>query len=154
MGTRHRARQYAVQVLFQLDVINEPPGQVLPEFGADRKAPSEVVDFTEHLVLGVSKQRDRFDEVLESSAAHWKVARMAIVDRNVLRLALFEMLVDGSTPAPVIIDEAIELAKHFGNSESGPFVNGVLDGIRKQLEDGRLPSWGSAGRDDTPASGT
>jgi len=93
-GTRHRARQYAVQVLFQLDVIQEQPVKVLPDFWDDRKAPAEVVSFTEKLVLGVFEYRDRLDLVLENSSAHWKVSRMAIVDRNVLRLALFEMLIE------------------------------------------------------------
>ncbi len=152
MGTRHRAREYAVQVLFQLDVNKEKPGLALPDFWADRNASSEIMNFTEHLVLGVSEYRDRLDQVLENSAQNWKVVRMAIVDRNVLRLALFEMLIDASTPAPVILDEAIELAKHFGNSDSGPFVNGILDAIRRQSDDGRLPSMKGAAPDDPSAS--
>lgn len=137
MGTRHRARQYAIQVLFQLDAAGEEPSDALPLFWEGRPAPVEVVNFTEELVRGSWERRELLDSVLEESAAHWKVERMAMVDRNVLRLALFELL-HGGTPSAVVLDEAIELAKHFGNADSGPFVNGILDAIRRRLDEGSL----------------
>jgi N utilization substance protein B len=138
VGTRHRARQYAVQVLFQLDVTGEDPTRALPPFWEDRQAPEDIVRFTEQLVVGTWARRAELDALLEESAAHWRLDRMAMVDRNVLRLALFELLHGAGTPSPVVLNEAIELAKRFGNADSGPVVNGVLDGIRQRLDDGTL----------------
>jgi N utilization substance protein B len=140
VGSRHRARQYAVQVLFQLDVTGDEPAVALAHFWEGKGAPADVVRFAERLVQGAWSHRSHIDEVLAGSASHWKLERMAIVDRNVLRLALFEMLHEKETPAPVVLDEAIELAKQFGNTDSGPFVNGVLDAIRRRLEEGSLPT--------------
>ena len=137
MGTRHRARQYAVQLLFQLDATGDEPAHSLPLFWEGRPAPGEVVSFTEELVHGSWEHRESLDAVLEESAENWKVERMAMVDRNVLRLALFELL-HGGTPSPVVLDEAIELAKQFGNADSGTFVNGILDAVRRRLDEGSL----------------
>ncbi len=143
MGTRHRARQYAVQLLFQLDATGDEPIHSLPLFWESRSAPGEVVSFTEELVRGSWEHRESLDAVLEESAANWKVERMAMVDRNVLRLALFELL-HGRTPSPVVLDEAIELAKQFGDADSGPFVNGILDAVRRRLDEGSLSRVSSA----------
>ncbi len=137
MGTRHRARQYAVQLLFQLDATGDEPTHSLPLFWEARPAPAEVMSFTEELVRGSWEHQESLDAVLEESATNWKVERMAMVDRNVLRLALFELL-HGGTPSPVVLDEAIELAKQFGNADSGTFVNGILDAVRRRLDEGSL----------------
>jgi N utilization substance protein B len=138
MGARHRARQYAVQVLFQLDVTGEDPGDALAGFWESRDPVPAVRSFTEELVCGSWEQREHLDSVLEESAANWKVSRMAMVDRNVLRLALYELLHGQGTPSPVVLDEAIELGKQFGNADSGPFINGILDAVRRRLDDGSL----------------
>ncbi len=143
MGTRHRARQYAVQLLFQLDATGDEPARSLPLFWEARPAPGEVVRFTEELVRGSWEHRESLDAVLEESASNWKVERMAMVDRNILRLALFELL-HGGTPSPVVLDEAIELAKEFGNADSGTFVNGILDAVRRRLDEGSLSRVSSA----------
>ena len=143
MGSRHRARQYAVQLLFQLDATGDEPVHSLPLFWESRPAPGEVVSFTEQLVRGSWEHRESLDAVLEESAANWKVERMAMVDRNVLRLALFELL-HRRTPPAVVLDEAIELAKEFGNADSGPFVNGILDAVRRRLDEGSLSRASSA----------
>jgi N utilization substance protein B len=137
VGTRHRARQYAIQILFQLDATGDEPEEALPLFWEGRPAPGEVMRFTEGLVCGAHKDLDRLDSVLEESTANWKVERIAMVERNVLRLALFELL-HGDTPVPVVLDEAIELAKQFGDADSGPFVNGILDAVSKRLDEGSL----------------
>jgi transcription antitermination protein NusB len=136
VGTRRRAREYAVQILFQLDVTGDDPDPVLATFWGRGRPTSEVVDFAEHLVRGTWAHRTEIDRILGESATHWRVSRMAIVDRNVLRLAVHELLHEEATPPAVILDEAIELAKRFGNADSGPFVNGVLDAIRLRM-DGR-----------------
>lgn len=137
MGTRHRARQYAIQLLFQLDATGDEPADSIPLFWEGRPAPEAVVRFTEDLVRGSWKNRAGLDAVLEESAANWKVERMAMVDRNVLRLAVFELL-HSKTPSPVVLDEAIELAKQFGTADSGTFVNGILDSVSRRLEEGSL----------------
>jgi N utilization substance protein B len=126
-------------VLFQLDVTGEEPSGALALFWEDRRPPADVRRFTEELVQGSWQRRSELDALLEGSAANWKVSRMATVDRNVLRLALYELLHGGGTPPAVVLDEAIELAKKFGNADSGPFVNGILDAVRRQMEDGTLP---------------
>ena len=87
---------------------------------------------------GASARREEIDALIRAGSEHWRLERMAAIDRNVLRLALFELLDGPETPAAVILDEAVELAKEFGGEESGAFVNGVADGIRRRLDRGEL----------------
>lgn len=94
--------------------------------------------FAEHLVEVVLRRREEIDEAIRRVSDNWKLERMGTVDRNVLRLALAELLEDRETPAAVILDEAIEVAKRFGGEESGHFVNGVLDALRCRLDEGVL----------------
>ena len=88
-------------------------------------------EFTERLVEGTLANREQLDEVITKQADHWRLARMPIVDRNILRLALFELLHEPSTPRPVVIDEALEIAKRFSTPRSSQFINGILDGVLK-----------------------
>jgi N utilization substance protein B len=133
MGGRHKAREYALQMLYQAEASETPIGEVAAQFWTDREAPADVRAFAEHLATGVVAARGRIDALLEQSLEHWRLERLAIVDRNVLRLALYEFLHEPGTPPIVVIDEAIELAKRFGGDESGQFVNGILDALRKRL---------------------
>ena len=136
MGRRHRGREFAVQVLFQMDMTRDAPEDVLPTFweGPERRrTPGSVRGFTEKLVRGTWERRADIDAFLGASSEHWRLDRMAVVDRNILRLATFELLQGDETPAAVIIDEAIEIAKRYGNEDSGAFVNGVLDAVRRRL---------------------
>ncbi|MEK7286026.1 MAG: transcription antitermination factor NusB [Nitrospirota bacterium] len=120
MGNRRLAREAALQSLFQED-FNETSAFT-------KEAPDP---FTKQLLDGVSQYRTDIDRLIETQTEHWAVDRMAIVDRNVLRMAIFEMVFSHETPAKVVIDEAIEIAKKYGNENSGAFVNGILDGVRK-----------------------
>ncbi|UCF67228.1 MAG: transcription antitermination factor NusB [Acidobacteriota bacterium] len=145
MGARHRGREAALQMLYQADQSGDLIEQVLQSFlglldGSQTEIALDPVarDFAERLARGVARERDRLDDLIRAGSAHWRIERMAVVDRNVLRLALFELLDEPDTPAAVILDEAVELAKIFGGEESGAFVNGVLDGIRRRLEEGSL----------------
>ena len=131
MGHRRRAREFALQMLFQIDLTGGSPGQVFREFWTDREDEESVRGFAEQLVLGVHGRRQELDEMISSSAEHWRIGRMAVVDRNVLRIAAYELLHGPPTPPAVVIDEAIEVAKKFGSEESGGFINGVLDAIRR-----------------------
>ena len=133
MGQRRRAREHALQMLFQIDVTGASPGEVFQEFWRDQAGAAERA-FAEQLVLGVRRDLPELDRRIGEAAEHWRIERMAVVDRNVLRMALHELLADPETPPAVVLSEAVEVAKKFGGAESGAFVNGVLDAIRRKLE--------------------
>ncbi|HBT47180.1 MAG TPA: transcription antitermination factor NusB [Peptococcaceae bacterium] len=136
--SRKKARAAALQALYALDVGRIPEevalNHVVEENGL---APSDAA-FTRTLVSGVLQHRQRLDELLAQYAIGWEVERMPVVDRNILRLGLYELLyLREEIPASVSINEAIELAKVFSNEEAGPFINGVLDSIRRDLDAGK-----------------
>lgn len=133
MGQRRRSRELALQVLFQIDMGHESPEEALRLFYENFEAPLEPRAFAEDIVRGVSLHRSDIDQMIRSASQHWRVERMPAVDRNVLRIALYEMLYRTDIPAKVSINEAIDLAKHFGTEDSGAFVNGILDRILAQL---------------------
>ena len=137
-GERRRAREYALQLLFQLDLAPQETEHAVGTFWDDKRATDPVMDFSDRLVRGTMKRRDAIDEMIAGSAHNWRVSRMPAVDRNILRLAVYEFLYESETPRVVVIDEAIEIAKKFGNEESGPFINGILDAIRIKLENGEI----------------
>ena len=125
-------------MLFQVDLTGEPAEDVFREFWRGQRSDEDVRDFAQTLVRGVLSHRLALDAAVAASAEHWRVERMAVVDRNVLRLAVYEMLFHDDTPPPVVIDEAIEIAKKYGSAESGAFINGILDHIRIRHESGDL----------------
>ncbi len=135
---RHRAREQALQQLFQwdfrrtaLDVISRGYYESLLVDEEDLKRP--VADeFAAQLLQGVVNEVDAVDALIEKHAQNWRIIRMPSVDRNILRIAVYEMM-RLETPAAVAIDEALELARRFGGAESGHFINGVLDAVRKEL---------------------
>ena len=137
-GERRRAREYALQLLFQLDLAPQETENAVDTFWDDKRATGPVMDFSDRLVRGTMRRRDAIDELIAGSAHNWRVSRMPAVDRNILRLAIYEFLCETETPRVVVIDEAIEIAKKFGNDDSGPFINGILDAIRIKLESGEI----------------
>jgi N utilization substance protein B len=138
MPSRHRARERALQILFQWDARKEPIEAAISSFydtlyseqSETRPAPDEFVD---RLVNGVVENIAEIDRRLSQHAEHWRIERMPAVDRNVLRLAIFEMMAL-DTPPPVAIDEAIELARRFSGEESVQFINGVLDAAKREID--------------------
>jgi N utilization substance protein B len=130
MGRRPRAREFALQVLFQLDLTGGDPDEVLQQFWSRQAAESDVREFAERLVHGVVDGRAQIDARIVEAAEHWRIERMGVVDRNVLRIAVYELASEEGTPPAVVIDESIEIAKRFGGAGSGGFINGVLDSIR------------------------
>ncbi len=138
MASRHKAREYALQMLYQAEAAGVPMPEVLPHFWGDREVPAELRAFAERLATGASGVLPEIDTLLIDSLDNWRLERLAIVDRNVLRLAVYEFLYETGTPPVVVIDEAIELAKRFGGEDSGQFVNGILDALRKKLETARM----------------
>lgn len=140
MGRRRKAREYALQVLFQIDLTAEEARTALDQFWTGRDVPADERSFAESLVNGVLEQRRELDRWIVGSADNWRIERMAVVDRNVLRLAVHELLNEVQTPPAVVIDEAVAVAKRFGSGDSGGFINGVLDSIRLRVEKERSES--------------
>ena len=128
MGSRHQARERALQILFQYD-IHGKPGLWLDLFWTENEATDEVRTFAERLVAGVLEKKKELDIRIEKYATNWKVSRMPIVDRNILRAGVYELLWMDDVPAKVTVNEAIELAKSFGDDEASKFVNGILDQV-------------------------
>jgi transcription antitermination protein NusB len=131
MGARRKARELALQMLYENDVAGTAPAEMFGRSEELRKAPQGLRDFTERLVSGTLENRQKLDEIISRQADHWRLVRMPVVDRNILRLALFELLHEPTTPRPVIIDEALEIAKRFSTPRSSQFINGILDGVLK-----------------------
>ncbi len=137
MSSRHRSRERALQILYQWDVRRQPVEEAIEAyFGSleaeDGETKPERDPFTEELVRGVAEQADKLDYRISQHSEHWRLDRMSVVDRNILRLAVYEMMHLG-TPAPVVIDEALRLARRFSGEEAGAFVNGVLDAVWRGL---------------------
>jgi len=134
VGERRRARESALQMLYQIDQTGASAEEVFRQFWLGQDATDEHREFAERLVSGVLAGQGETDRLIGGAAEHWRLDRMAVVDRNVLRLAVCEMLTHPETPPAVVIDEAIEVAKRFGSADSGAFINGILDSIRQQIE--------------------
>ena len=131
MQVRRRARMLALQTLYEVDLANHAAGQVLQRHFENSTLPSEGQHFASQLVSGVVENEMRLDELIVRYAPEWPLDQMAAIDRNILRIAIFEFVLDGETPVKVAINEAIEMAKKYGDKDSGKFVNGVLDNINK-----------------------
>jgi transcription antitermination protein NusB len=135
MGPRRKAREYALQMLFQWDITHDTIDQVATTFFQNQPDESTAtVDFARQLVIGTVDHVEQIDEIIRRHAEHWRLDRMATVDRNLLRLAVYEFLYGKETPKTVVINEAIEIARRFSAQESPQFINGVLDSIKKELE--------------------
>ena len=133
MGSRRKARELALQMLFQWEVGDHTVEHVVSTFLASKKLDADVESFARGLFEGAVKDVEALDRALRERAEHWRPERMAAVDRNVIRLALYELLHHPQTPSAVVINEALEIARRFSGKDSVEFVNGVLDGIRKTL---------------------
>jgi N utilization substance protein B len=138
MGKRRQAREMAMQALYFLDEHTGDPEQALALFCRNFTPPRKSRAFFFDLVKGVDGARATIDAIVERYSDHWKVFRMPRVDRNVIRLAVYEMLWYADIPYKVSINEAIDIGKRFGAGDSGAFINGILDRIRKALENGEI----------------
>jgi N utilization substance protein B len=128
MARRSRAREVALQVLYQDDLNPQHNPDDDQQFVANRLQAAELIEFARSLINGVRRNRQELDALLTQTADHWSLGRMAATDRNVLRLGAFEILYS-ETPDRVAINEAVELAKRFGSKQSAQFVNGILDRV-------------------------
>lgn len=129
---RHQSRELALQILFQTEFA--PQIQIADFLEIfEQTYDQEVIDYAHMLISGVISNKEAIDQLIQSTSQHWKIQRMAVVDRNILRLGIFEMKMMASPLKPnIVINEAVELAKKFGSSESGSFVNGLLDQAAQQ----------------------
>ena len=134
MGNRRQARECALQMLYQLDMSRGEADEIVARFWQTNEADSEVRAFADELVRGVVKNMGELDDLLSSHSTNWKISRMAAVDKNVLRLAAYELTNRPDIPVKVTINEAVEIAKRFGTAESGAFVNGILDNIAGKVK--------------------
>lgn len=133
MGKRRKARALALMILYELEFRPGDTERTLKEFWKDHPVLPEVQAFADSLVRGTLERAPEIDRLISENAAHWSLARIAPVERNILRLAAHELLHRHDIPEKVAINEAIELAKLYGSEESGAFVNGILDQIRLHL---------------------
>ena len=134
MGIRRQARECALQMLYQLDLSGLTPREVIQRFWEVSEAPPEVRTFATSVVEGVASQLSGIDERITAHSTNWKISRMAAVDKNILRMAVYELTSCPDIPVKVTINEAVEIAKRFGTAESGAFVNGILDNIAREIE--------------------
>lgn len=134
MASRRLAREHALQILFQLDMTGDDPETGLDLHWRGREVDDATRAFAERVVRGAIGDAVRIDVLIREASENWRLERMATVDRNVLRVAIYELVHEAETPPAVVIDEAIEIAKRFGGEESGQFVNGVLDAVKRGLQ--------------------
>jgi N utilization substance protein B len=128
--SRSRCREWALQVLYQAEYLGHHQGEAL-RFIRHFHQKDRVPAYLEKLVGGVAEHQEELDRLIRQHSEHWRLERMALVDRNLLRLALWELMYHPEIPAKVVINEAVELAKRYGSEESGAFVNGILDRLRQ-----------------------
>jgi N utilization substance protein B len=134
VGRRRKAREVALQFLYQLDLHgDDDPSPHAADFWARHPVDEETRVFAEALVRGTKQHQAKADDLIRQYAEHWALERMAVVDRNILRLAVYEMLWGGGVPTKVVINEAIEIAKKFGTGDSSRFINGILDRVHREL---------------------
>ncbi|MCM2321698.1 MAG: transcription antitermination factor NusB [Oligoflexia bacterium] len=142
MKSRHKAREVALQILYRYDAAASSPGfrppaaaelaRELQGHFAHFQTPEGLREYAAQLVAGAMTHAAELDQLLEKHASNWKVSRMAVIDRSLLRMAAYELIhLTPDVPATVVIDEAVELAKEFGSAETPAFVNGILDALRK-----------------------
>ncbi len=130
MALRRKAREYALQMLFQWEMGRQEPGAIEAGFWKNARAEKTTRAFANQLFEGAVAESPALDELIRSHAKNWRLERMAAIDRAILRLALYELLA-AQTPPKVVINEALELAKKFSSEEAAPFINGILDAIHK-----------------------
>lgn len=130
---RRRAREYALQLLFQLDLTgNELNEELLKEFWEGNNEDPDVKEFTYSIVRGTKENLNTIDEIIKKATEHWSIDRMAVVDRNILRAATYELFYRTDIPSSVTINESIEISKKYSTEESSSFINGILDKIANE----------------------
>ena len=138
MGQRRKARECALQILFQLEFNAGDPKDLLRVYWEHQRASRQVHDYGTWIVEKILEHGEEIDSAIQSASKNWRLARMAVVDRNILRIAVCEVLYEPALAPAIVMDEAIEIAKRYSGEESAVFVNGVLDAVVRRLK-GALP---------------
>ncbi|MCH7825807.1 MAG: transcription antitermination factor NusB [Acidobacteria bacterium] len=134
MGKRRRARESAIQCLYQWEVTGADPELILQGYWESHgRVDADLKRFAESLVLGTVAHADEIDAMISEQSRHWRLDRLGLVEKSILRLGGYELIYEDETPAAVVIDEAVELSKRFADPEAGPFINGLLDGMSKRV---------------------
>ncbi|MFQ5942568.1 MAG: transcription antitermination factor NusB [Anaerolineales bacterium] len=124
---RRKARSQALQALYEIDSVGHPTGEVLARYGEDLSP--EANEFMRDIVIGALESAEEIDSMVEENAPEWPIGELAVIDRNILRLSIWELIIWGETPVKVAINEAVELAKRYGSDSAPRFVNGVLGSL-------------------------
>lgn len=135
MKSRTRARSLALQALYEIDIANHPPAEVLRERLEDSPLPQDTADFARRIIFGVLPLKHELDQIIARYAPEWPLEQIAAIDRNILRVACWEFTVDEGTPVKVAINEAVELAKLYGSDSAPRFVNGVLGSLAEHQQE-------------------
>ncbi|MBM4351712.1 MAG: transcription antitermination factor NusB [Deltaproteobacteria bacterium] len=133
MGKRRRSREFALQVLYQFEITKQNALQAMVQLRENFMPEEGEDEFAKRIVLGVMEHQREIDRLIEERSEHWRLDRMTIVDRNILRIAIFELLYCSEVPPKVTLNEAIDLGKRYGSEESGNFINGILDRIQNEV---------------------
>lgn len=141
MGARRKARECALQMLFQYDIARPEVNELVKTYWEEISDITqtgqhglEIMEFASQIVCGTIDHLEEIDDRISKRTEHWRISRMAVVDRNLLRMAVYEFLYEPETPKTVIINEALEIARRFSTYEATQFINGILDGIKRDLE--------------------
>jgi len=136
MGTRRKSRELALQALYQGELAGRAASLDFTEFCAHFQVNKKAVPYAQKLLEGVQEKNQAINELISRYAENWRLERMSVIDRNILRLAVFELYFQEDVPASVAINEAVEIAKRYSTDDSGPFINGILDGMVKDAAPG------------------
>lgn len=134
MGKRRKSREHTLKILYRRDITKENIDEIIKCYWKENKINSQITSFSEQLAKGTIKNIEKIDKTIEKVSEHWSLNRMSVIDRNILRMAVQELIFIEDIPPKVTIDEAIEIAKKFGTDDSADFVNGLLDKIKNELE--------------------
>lgn len=134
MKTRRRARRVTLEVLYEYDIAQHPPGEILQRRLQANQIDTSGAEFASHLVMGTLKYMDGMDILIARYAPEWPLEQMAVIDRNILRIAIFEFIASEETPVKVAINEAVELAKTYGSDSAPRFINGVLGTLAEKID--------------------
>ncbi len=135
MGTRRNARERALQILFQLEFDETPPDLIFQKYWQDRNVSEDERLHCENLVKGIAEHRTRLNEIIQSVSENWRVSRMVLVDRNILRIAAYELFWGERLAPGIVINEALEIAKKYSGEQSAKFINGILDALSRRSDE-------------------
>ena len=134
MGRRRKAREETLRILYRLEFDNRPLEETIDQYWENKRAHREIREYSTWLVSGIISYQKKIDTIIQQASEHWRISRMVLIDRNIIRIAAFELLFEENIAPAIIINEAIEIAKMYSGDEAATFVNGILDAIRKNLK--------------------